>query len=126
MKTLKQFLMEFKDKLKIKMDEYVHLVYDITKGFPSDELYGITSQIRRSSMSIVLNYIEGYARKKPKVQLNFMETSYASLQESKYILQFSHKRGFINDDIFGKGFLLVDEIGAMLWTEIKSLSTSLA
>ncbi|MBI4653213.1 four helix bundle protein [Candidatus Kuenenbacteria bacterium] len=40
------------------------MVYKITKKFPKDELYGVTSQIRRSSLSIILNYIEGYARRK--------------------------------------------------------------
>ncbi len=43
------------------MDEYVHFIYKITKTFPKEELYGATSQLRRSSLSVILNYIEGYA-----------------------------------------------------------------
>ena len=86
---------DFKEKLKIKMDEYVHFVYSITKGFPRDELYGSVSQFRRATLSIVLNYIEGYARKKPLVQLNFLEISYGSLKESKYLLYFSLKEKYI-------------------------------
>ena len=69
----------FHDKLKIKMDEFAHFVYKITKKFPKDELYGMTSQLRRASLSVILNYIEGYARIRNKVYLNFLETSYASL-----------------------------------------------
>ena len=46
------------------MNEYAHGVYNSSKKFPKDEIYGITSQIRRSSLSVVLNYIEGWARRK--------------------------------------------------------------
>jgi len=50
------------DKLKSKMDEYAHLVYEITGNFPKEEIYGITSQLRRASLSVILNYVEGFAR----------------------------------------------------------------
>lgn len=112
---------DFQDKLKIKMDEYVHFVYLITKNFPKEELYGSTSQFRRATLSVILNYIEGYARKKPLVQLNFLETSYGSLKESKYLLFFSLKEGYIVNDEYGKGVKIAEEIGAMLWTEISAL-----
>ena len=54
---------DFKEKLKLKMDEYVHFVYNVTRKFPKEELYSSVSQWRRSTLSIILNYIEGYARK---------------------------------------------------------------
>lgn len=41
---------QFHDELKFKMDEYVHLVYRVTKRFPKEELYGVTSQLRRSAL----------------------------------------------------------------------------
>jgi len=75
---------EFQNKLKKKMDEFVHLVYKLTKKFPKDELYGVISRLRRAALSIILNYIEGFARRKRLTQLNFLETSYGSLKESKY------------------------------------------
>jgi len=53
------------------MDEYAHLVYRITKEFSRDELYGVISQLRRSSLSVILNYIEGFARQKKAVKNNF-------------------------------------------------------
>ena len=111
----------YKEKLKIKMDKYVHFVYTATKSFPKEELYGVTSQFRRASLSIILNYIEGYARKKPAVQLNFFEISYGSLKESKYLLYFSLKEGFVSEENYKIGLKMAEEIGAMLWTEINNL-----
>lgn len=46
----------YHEKLKSKMDEYIHLVYKITKSFPKEEIYGIISQLRRAALSIILNY----------------------------------------------------------------------
>jgi len=107
------------------MDEYVNFVYDVTKEFPKEELYSSVSQWRRSTLSIVLNYIEGYARKKSLVQLNFIETSYGSFKESKYLLFFSQKQKFIDEDDYNKGLQLAEEIGKMLWTEMNLLGDSI-
>jgi len=74
---------QYQEELKLKMDKYVHSVYRVTGDFPKSELYGVISQLRRSALSVILNYIEGYARRKPLVRLNFLETSYGSLKESK-------------------------------------------
>ena len=115
----------FKDILKEKMDEYVHYVYKVTKIFPKEELYGATSQIRRATLSVILNYIEGYARRRSAVQLNFFEISYGSLKESKYLLYFSKKEGYLGDAEYNFGLKLAEEIGAMLWTELSSLEKNM-
>ncbi len=101
------------------MDEYVHLVYKFTRSFPRDELYGVISQIRRASLSVILNYVEGYARRKRKVYLNFLETSYGSLKESKYLLYFSLKENYLEEEDYKKALSLSEEIGAMLWKSIQ-------
>lgn len=69
---------QFHTRLKQIIHEYVRLVYKITKEFPKDELYGMTSQLRRSALSVMLNYIEGFARRRPAVMLNFFEIAYGS------------------------------------------------
>jgi four helix bundle protein len=109
------------DQLKDKMDAYVHFVYKLSKSFPNHELYGCTSQIRRATLSIILNFIEGFARKKIAVKRNFWEISYGSLKESKYLINFSYKENYISEPDYLTATANVEEIGAMLWKAIDSL-----
>lgn len=73
-------------------------------------------------MSIVLNYIESFARLKPGNQLNLLEISYGSFKEVKYLLYFSRERKYMDEINYKKLLKMGDEIGAMLWTEIKNLN----
>lgn len=114
---------KYQEKLKNLMDEFAHFVYRVSRRFPKEEMYGLTSQFRRAVLSVVLNYIEGYARKRLAVQVSFFEISYGSLQESKYLLEFSKKEGFINEADYHFGIKIVDEIGAMLWREMQNMES---
>lgn len=110
------------EQLKIKMNSYVHLVYKLSKNFPKEELYGCTSQLRRATLSIILNFIEGFARKKIAVKRNFWEISYGSLQESKYLVNFCYEEKYITEQEFHQAIKMAEEIGAMLWRAIEPLS----
>lgn len=107
----------FHQDLQKLMDEFVNKVYDCTVTFPKEEVFGLTSQLRRASLPVVLNYIEGYARRRDKVFKNFLDISYGSLslKESKYLIYFSHKRKYINDKQYDELIHLSDRIGKMLW-----------
>jgi len=105
---------EFQNKLKDKMDKYVHFVYRVTRDFPKEELYGATSQLRRAALSVILNYIEGFDRRKKLVQLNSLEISYGSLKESKYLLHFSLVEKYLSKSNYEIGLKMAEEIGAML------------
>jgi len=50
---------QFHQKLKRKMDKFVHLVYKITRTFPKEELCGVTSQLRRAALSIIIELYRG-------------------------------------------------------------------
>jgi len=113
----------FHNILKKKMDDFVFDVYKITKKFPKEEIYGVTSQIRRASMSIILNYIEGFARLGDKQLKNFLQISYGSLKETKYLLYFSEREGYIEKNDYKKLIGLSEEIGAMLWTTIRGIKS---
>lgn len=65
-------------------------------------------------MSVILNYIEGFMRRKA-VKANFWEVSYGSLVESKYLIDFCAKEGYINTKDHENGMKIAEEIGAMLY-----------
>ena len=115
---------QFHTALKQKMDLYAHEVYRVTKSFPKSELYGLVSQLRRAAISVVLNYIEGFARIRQKVYVSFLEISYGSLKESQYLLEFCSAEGLLNDGDFKTIHATGDEIGAMLWSIMKNIKES--
>lgn len=112
----------FHDKLKDLMDSFVKQVYLVTKFFPKDEIYGLTSQLRRAALSVILNYIEGYARRRKLVLKNFLEISYGSLKEAAYLIEFSYDQKYLNN-VESYQYLVdsADKIGAMLYGTIKKL-----
>ena len=73
-------------------------VYKATKNFPKEEIYGITSQIRRSALSIPTNMVEGYSRKGDKELAHFINISLGSLAETKYLVYFSNRLGYLKDE----------------------------
>src|SRR3990167_9587791 len=87
---------KFHDRLRQLMHEYVSCVYEVTQKFPKNEMFGVTSQYRRAALSIILNYIEGYARKRRAVLKQFLEISYGSLRESEYLTLFSFEQKYLN------------------------------
>lgn len=103
------------------MDKLAHRVYDVSENFPKSEIFGLCSQIRRASLSVVLNYIEGYARQKVNVMRNFYEISYGSLKETKYLLLFSSKRKYISSSEYNELNGLTENIGQMLWGVLRKL-----
>ncbi len=71
-------------------------VYKITKAFPKDEQYGITSQLRRASSSVSANIAEGFGRKSNKDRAHFYQIALGSLLESKNFIYLSAKLDYIN------------------------------
>lgn len=113
--------LDYFKNLKIKMDKYVHFVYKVSKNFPKEEMYGVTSQIRRSSLSVILNFIEGYARQKTAVKRNFWEISFGSLKESKYLLHFCLIENYLNKPEYNQAMGMAEEISKMLWRALEPL-----
>lgn len=96
-------------------------IYRITKGFPREETYGLTSQIRRAAVSVVCNIAEGYGRKTTLEYIRSLYIAYGSICELETQILLSGDLGYIEA---GKLEKLQDEMGEverMLKALIKSL-----
>ena len=107
------------DKLRRLIVEYISLGYKVLKKFPDDERYGMISQCKRALVSVLLNYLEGFARIKKKVVINFYEISYGSLQETIGIFYLAIFLEFITKEDYQKLFDLKEEISKMLWSTME-------
>ena len=69
-----------------KAHEFVKEVYAVTKAFPDDERYGLTSQFRRAAVSIAANICEGYKKLSRQDKLRFINIAQGSLEECRYYI----------------------------------------
>lgn len=104
-----------------KADELTFQVYMATKKFPKEEIYGITSQLRRAVLSVPTNVVEGYGRQGRKELRQFMNIALGSLAEAKYLLDFSSRLKYFSAEQYGKLEDLAQEVGKLLWKFYKSL-----
>ena len=98
-----------------KADELAIAVYKITKKFPRDEMYGLTSQLRRAALSVPTNIVEGYARKGDKELARFVNIAIGSLAETEYLLDFSKRLEYINNQDYNNIESIRAEVGKLLW-----------
>ncbi len=73
----------------------VLMVYELTKDFPSDERFGLVSQMRRAAVSIPANIVEGFKRRGIQEKVRFYNISESSLEELKYYFILSKDLGYI-------------------------------
>jgi len=97
------------------------LVYEVTSGFPSSEMYGLVSQMRRAAVSIPSNISEGYKRGSQKEYVQFLKISLASNSELETQFSLSRALGFIDEDEFRKVYELNEEAGRLLSSYISKL-----
>lgn len=97
----------------------VELVYKATANFPSEEKFGLTSQIRRSAVSIPSNIAEGSGRNSNNSFRHFLEISNGSINELKTQLEISERLDFISGQKLQPILNLCAEVQKMIYTLIK-------
>jgi four helix bundle protein len=119
----KEKLTSYKDLLvwQKAIDISVEL-YKITASFPGYEIYGLTSQLRRSANSISLNIAEGYAKYTSKSYVNFLNIAQGSLNELDSGLILAVKLGFIEVETVNHLESMINEEGRMLASLIKKIN----
>jgi four helix bundle protein len=107
-----------KDYTKLKVwelaDKLAIMVYQLTKSFPKSEIFGLTSQMRRSAISVPANIAEGSGRKYQKELLQFLYISSSSLKELSYYIHISKILSYFNKEDYEKVYSLSDETSRVL------------
>lgn len=105
--------------------DLVQGVYELTREFPSDERYGLTSQMRRAAVSIPSNIAEGHARDSTKDFLRFLSIVQGSKAELETQLTLAERLGYCNQEQTAPSLDKLSEIGKMVRGLQKSLRSKL-
>ena len=101
-----------------KAHELVLAVYKLTRRFPKEETYGLTSQFRRAAVSVPANIAEGFRRRGSADKLKFMNYSHASLEECRYYMILANDLGYG----LVKGVVeMADEVGRLIMGYVKGI-----
>jgi four helix bundle protein len=77
-------------------DDLTVAVYEKTRAFPKDELYGLTSQVRRAAFSVPANIAEGSSRESKRDYLHFLYIARGSLSEAQYFVHLAHRLEYLS------------------------------
>lgn len=101
-------------------DQLALEVYQTTKTFPKEEMFGITSQLRRAAVSIPSNIVEGCARNSNADFLRFLDIAFGSGRELEYQLSLATRLGYVNQSESQRLDSIVNELMKVLSGLIKS------
>ena len=79
-------------------DDLTVAVYERTRSFPKEEMYGLTSQLRRASYSVPANIVEGASRESKKDYLHFLYIARGSLSETQYFIHLSQRLNYLSSE----------------------------
>jgi four helix bundle protein len=96
-------------------------VYQLTRGFPRDEVYGLSSQLRRAGVSTASNIAEGYGRGSKADYRNFLCMARGSALEVQTQLVIAQRLGYGDSEHMVRAETLAEEAGKMLWAMIQML-----
>src|SRR6266446_5795581 len=77
-------------------DDLTVAVYERTRSFPKEEIYGLTSQLRRASYSVPANIVEGASRESKKDYLHFLYIARGSPSEAQYFIHLARRLGYLS------------------------------
>ena len=104
--------------------ELAKLTYKLTKHFPKEEVFGLTSQLKRSVISITTNIVEGRGKSTDKDFLKFLYISNGSLNECRCYYEIALELNFINQEQFEYIDTKRKEVEFLLFKLIKSIKAS--
>lgn len=102
-------------------DEVVTRIYEATRKFPREELFGFTSQMRRSAVSVAANIVEGCARRTQQDYVHFLTIALASARELGYYIHLSRRLGYLSSATYDDLEAQHEQATRLLGALIKSL-----
>ena len=106
-----------------KAMDLAELLYKSTAAFPREEIYGITSQLRRSAVSVPSNIAEGYSRNSKGEYIQFLGIAKGSLCELETQILLAARFNYLSNNDVEKILSLSDEVGKLLTTFIQKLKS---
>jgi four helix bundle protein len=103
--------------------DFVVLVYRVTSGFPSDERFALTSQLRRSSVSVPSNIAEGEGRFSKADFKRFLSIAHGSLREAETQLMVASRLNYVTQDKIQNALELAGEVGRLIRGLSKSIDS---
>lgn len=97
-----------------KATDFAITIYKLTKDFPKEELYGLTSQLRRAAVSISSNIAEGFKRDTSKDKRRFYSIALGSLAEAESQLTIAERLYYIKHDAYKTILNAISELEKML------------
>lgn len=94
---------------------FVLLVYRTTRGFPSEERFGLSSQLRRAAFAVAANIVEGSAKKGPREFRRYLDIAVGSVAELRYTLRLVRDLELITGDQFKDLETERDNMGRLTW-----------
>jgi len=104
-----------------KAHELTITIYALTRAFPRDEIYGLTSQVRRSSASIGANIAEGCGRRSDGEMARFLQIARGSASETEYHLLLARDLGFLPESEFRQAEQKLVELERMLTSLVQKV-----
>ena len=98
-----------------RANELAFLIYRATRTFPTREIYGVTSQLRRAALSVSTNIVEGSGRQHAKETKQFLNLALGSLAEVEYLLSFCHRLGYLGEESYSGLDAKRSGVGKLLW-----------
>jgi four helix bundle protein len=90
-------------------------VYRLTLGFPPEERFGLTAQLRRAALSVPANLAEGHVRSSKAEFRRFIEIARGSNAEAQYLMEFAHDMGYMGEQSFRKLIWDARVVGRLLF-----------
>jgi len=105
-----------------KMHALTLVIYQLTKRFPKEEIFGLSAQMRRAAVSVAANIAEGFSKRGKPDKARFMNVAQGSLEEVRYYFILARDLGYLSPDV--PAVKSINEVARLLGAYVKAIRVS--